>query len=110
MAEGHLAALFGVGCKPGNQVIADFDETVGDRIFALRDVNQLAGQVNVFSIQAPELGLAPRPAKRPIAIARHKSAPVARKRASASGKVKIPALVICSLAFSIPRAGFFKRL
>ena len=74
-AEGDLAALFGAGCEPGNQVIADFDETVGDRIFALRDVNQLAGQVNVFSIQAPELGLAPRPAKRPIAIARHKSAP-----------------------------------
>jgi len=34
-AEGDLATLFGVGCEPGNQVIADFDETGGDRIFAL---------------------------------------------------------------------------
>jgi hypothetical protein len=49
-----------------------------------------------------------RPAKRPIATAGTKSAPVARKRASASGKVKIPGFVICSVAFSIPRAGFFK--
>ena len=49
-----------------------------------------------------------RPAKRPIAIAGTKSAPVARKSASASGKVKILGFVICSLAFSIQRAGFFK--
>jgi hypothetical protein len=34
-AEGDPAALFGVGREPGNQVIAGFDETVGDRIFAL---------------------------------------------------------------------------
>ena len=58
-AEGDLAALFGVGCEPGNQVIADFDETVGDRIYALRDVNQLVGQVNALPIQVPKLGLGP---------------------------------------------------
>ena len=57
--EGDPAALFGVGCELGNQVIADFDETVGDRIFALGDVNQLVGQVNAFPIQVPELGLGP---------------------------------------------------
>ena len=58
-AEGGLAALFGVGCEPGNQVIAVFDETVGDRIFALGDVNELAGQVNALPIQVPKLGLGP---------------------------------------------------
>jgi hypothetical protein len=58
-AEGYLAALFGVGYEPGNQVRADFDEPVGDRIFALDDVNELVGQVNAFPIQVPELGLGP---------------------------------------------------
>ena len=77
-------------------------------MFALGDVNQLVGQVNAFPIQCQSSASGLRPAKRPIAIAGTKSAPVARKRASASGKVKIPGFVICSLAFSIPRAGFFK--
>ena len=56
----------------------------------------------------------PRARARPRALSRQKdrsrslaqSRPgVARKRASASGKVKIPGFVTCSLAFSIPRAG-----
>jgi hypothetical protein len=58
-AEGDLAPLFGVGGEPGNQVIADFDKTVGDRIFAPGNVNQLVGQANAFPVQAPELGLGP---------------------------------------------------
>ena len=58
-AEADLAALFGVGCKPGNQVIADFDKTVGDRIFALGDVNELVRQVDALPIQMPELRLGP---------------------------------------------------
>jgi hypothetical protein len=76
----------------------------GNKVLGVLRTRQLVGQVNAFLIQVPELGLGLRPPKRPIAIAGTKSAPVARKRASASDKVKIPG----SLAFSIPRAGFFK--
>ena len=73
-AEGDVAALFGVGCEPGNQVIADFDETVGDRIFALGDVNQLVGKLMLLQSKGQSSASGLKPAKRPIAIAGTKSA------------------------------------